>query len=134
MDWKYVKPLESEDLISEFENSQEIDFPESYKELVKQYNGGRPVKDVFDTDVTKERTIKSLLSFNKEDRETVWKIAEWNKDELKNRFVAFGIDNFGNLICFKTSDLSVVFLDIETLSEEKIADSFSEFLEKLYSI
>ena len=133
MNWKYVKPLKSEDLISEFEKAQNIEFPESFKELVRINNGGRPEKDIFDTDAAKERTIKSFLSFNKEDRETVWKIADWNEDVLKDAYVAFGIDNFGNLICFKKNDLSVVFLDTESINEEMIADDFSAFIDKLYS-
>ena len=133
MNWKYVKPLKSEDLISEFEKAHNIEFPESFIELVRINNGGRPEKDIFDTDAAKERTIKSFLSFNKEDRETVWKIADWNEDVLKDAYVAFGIDNFGDLICFKKSDLSVIFLDTESVNEEMIADDFSAFIDKLYA-
>ena len=78
------------------------------------------------------RELKSFLSFNTDDRETVWKIYEWNKDELSNKYVAFAIDNFGNLICFDADNDKVVFLNHEDLSVEHIANTFAEFLELLY--
>lgn len=134
MNWKYVKALKSKNAIKEFEVAFKFEFPDSFKETVANYNGGRPEKDTYDTDKTKERTIKSLLSFNKEDKETIWKIADWNKDELKDDFIAFAIDHFGNLICFSVSDKSIAFMDMETLKTETIANDFSAFLDKLYTI
>lgn len=134
MNWKYVKALKSENAIKEFESTFKFEFPDSFKEVVANYNGGRPEKDVYDTNKTKERTIKSLLSFNKDDKETIWKIAEWNKDELKSDFIAFAIDHFGNLVCFSVSDKSVIFMDMETLKTETIANDFSAFLDKLYMV
>ena len=107
---------------------------EEFKELVRNCNGERPDKKGFDTDTEKKRCLKSFLFFNKEDRETVWKIADWNKDELQGLYAALGIDNFGNLICFKKSDLSVIFLDLESPGTEKIVDDFSSFIDKLYYI
>ena len=134
MNWKYVKALKSKNAIKEFEVAFKFEFPDSFKETVANYNGGRPEKDTYDTDKTKERTIKSLLSFNKEDKETIWKIADWNNDELKDDFIAFAIDHFGNLICFSVSDKSIAFMDMETLKTETIANDFSAFLDKLYTI
>ena len=120
--------------MKDFESTFKFEFPDSFKEIVSNYNGGRPERDVYDTDKTKERTIKSLLSFNKDDKETIWKIAEWNKDELKSDYVAFAIDHFGNLICFSVRDKSIIFMDMETLKTETIANDFSAFLDKLYTV
>lgn len=132
MEWKYVKPLYSSNSITEFEEIYKFSFPNDYKDYIKQYNGGRPNLYVFDTDKTKERTIKSLLSFNKEDKETIWNINEWNNFELSEKYIAFGIDNFGNLICFNISSGHIVFLNMEDSSIELIAETFSKFIEKLY--
>ena len=134
MNWKYVKALKTENLIKEFEATFKFEFPVSFIDTVVNYNGGRPEMDVYDTDKTKERTIKSLLSFNKEDKETIWKIAEWSKDELKDDYIAFAIDHFGNLLCFSVSDRSIVFMDMETLKTEMIANDFSTFIDKLYVV
>lgn len=134
MNWKYVKPLKSSTAIKDFEEAYKFVFPDSFKEIAEKYNGARPEMDVYDTDKSKERTIKSLLSFNKEDKVTIWKTAEWNSDELGDKYIAFAIDQFGNLICFTTCDKSVVFMNMETLEIEVIASDFSSFLSKLYTI
>ena len=132
MEWKYVKPLSSEDNINEFECLVKYAFPEDFREYIKKYNGGRPEKKIFETDNSQERALKSFLSFNKNDRETVWKIYEWNKQELADRYVAFAVDNFGNLICFDANNDNIVFLNHEDLGVEKVADDFMEFINKLH--
>ena len=132
MEWKYVKPLSSEDLIEEFERLAKYSFPDDFKKCVSSYNGGRPSLKTFDTDSAKERELKSFLSFNKDDRETVWKIYDWNKDDLSDRYIPFAIDNFGNLICFDSDNNGVVFLDHDNLNSEQIAKSFTEFMTVLY--
>ena len=133
MNWKYIKELQSLDLISEFENTVNYKFCSEFVETVKNYNGARPENSLFDTDKTEKRAIKSLLSFNKSDKETVWKIMDWNRTELAEKYVAFGIDNFGNLICFSVENGNVIFLECESLSIEMIAGDFTGFLSKLYS-
>lgn len=132
MNWKYVKALKSANLIDEFETLVCYELSKEFKECVLQYNGGRPERKRFDTDANKGRELKSFLSFNKEDRETVWKIHEWDKGELANKYFAIAIDNFGNLICFDMNDDNVVFLNHEDLSVEHIVKTFTEFLESLY--
>ena len=134
MNWKYVKALKSENAIAEFEKAYKIEFPDSFKEIVTKFNGGRPEKDVYDTDKTKERTIKSILSFNQDDKETIWKINEYSTEELGDKYVAFAIDHFGNLLCFSKSDQSIIFMDSETLKTEVIANDFASFIDKLYSV
>ncbi len=133
MQWKYVKPLLSAESISKFETLVKYKFPDAFKKCVLENNGGRPNSRTFDTDCTKERELKSFLSFNKDDIENVWKIAEWNKSELSDKYVAFAIDNFGNLICFDIKNNNIIFLDHETLNTEKITDDFISFMNGLYS-
>lgn len=133
MNWKYVKPLKSKKLIKNFESKFNYKFPNSFISIVNKYNGGRPEKALFDTDMSNQRAIKSLLSFNEGDKETMWKISEWNKSELNDEYISFAIDNFGNLICFSIEDNSVVFLELESLNIEKIADDFDTFINNLYS-
>lgn len=132
MEWKYVKELKSVDLIDDYECAVKYVFCDSFRRCVIAHNGGRPSKRVFDTDKAKERELKSFLSFNREDRETVWKIFEWNKEELTNKFIPFGIDNFGNMICFDANNDRVVFVNHEDMSIETIADSFDSFMSSLY--
>ena len=132
MEWKYIKELKSLDLIDDYECLVKDVFCDSFRKCVIANNGGRPSSKVFDTDVSKERELKSFLSFNKDDRETVWKIFEWNKEELTNKYVPFAIDNFGNLICFDASNDKIVFINHEDMSVEFIADNFDSFMSGLY--
>ena len=69
--WRYVKPLKETSLIEDFECAVTYEFPNSFKECVLNNNGGRPSASTFETNKTKEREIKSLLSFNKEDKENM---------------------------------------------------------------
>ena len=132
MEWKYVKPLKSEDLISEYEALVGYQLPEAFKECVRQYNGGRPANRTFDTDKSQERSLKSFLSFNREDRETVWKTVDCMSKKTVQSYAPFAIDNFGNLICFDKQNDSVVFLDHESRKTEIAAPDFPSFMEALY--
>ena len=116
MEWKYVKELQSVDLIDDYECFVKYVFCDSFRKCVIANNGGRPSKRVFDTDKAKERELKSFLSFNRKDRETVWKIYEWSKEELTNKYIPSGIDNFGNLICFDAKNDKIVFFNHEYMS------------------
>ena len=132
MNWKYIKPLNSEKLIDDFEQLVCYFFPNEFKSCVRLNNGGRPAYKRFDTDKNIGREIKSFLSFNFNDKETVWKIYEWNEEELSNKYIAFAIDNFGNLICFDSKNDGVVFFNHENSTIELIASSFVEFMNLLY--
>lgn len=130
--WLYVEPLKDNSLIEDFECAVTYEFPNSFKECVVNNNGGWPSTSVFDTNKTKGIAIKSLLSFNKEDEENIWIVNEWVKSDLNNLFIAFAIDNFGNLICFDVNDDNIVFWNHENNKTELVAKSFDEFLGKLY--
>ena len=130
MDWKYVKPIASKEIINEFERNFNYKFPDDYKECAINYNGGRPKVKVFDTTTTKEREIKSLLSFNRDDPETIWNVNENSKES----YIVFATDSSGNLICFNKSDNTIIFVDHETRSVEKVSDDFTSFINSLYSI
>jgi len=128
MEWQYVNTLQSAGLIEEYEKTTDYIFDTAFKKCVMENNGGRPTKKVFDTEQTKKRELKSFLSFNHTDKETVWKILEWNREELTDKYVPFAIDGFGNLICFDKKSKKVVFVNHEDLSIEIIANNFEEFL------
>lgn len=128
MQWNYVKVLQNENAINEFEEMLSYKLNESYVDCIKQNNGGRPKNRVFYTENGTERVIKTFLSLNKEDRETVWKIFDWNKEILMDKYIPFAIDNFGNIICFYRYDDSIVFVEHETETVEKIATDFEGFM------
>ena len=134
MNWKYVKPLKEKKSITEFENANNIIFPEDYKKCVSENNGGRPPKRVFDTIKTKEREVKSFLSFNKFDAENIWLVNEPVIEINGSQYVAFATDCSGNKICFTKVLLQIVFINHEDNIVEFIADDFVSFMSSLYDL
>ena len=134
MEWKYVKPLVSMDSIEKFEELVSYHFPEEFKKCIIECNGGRPIERTFDTDKVSGRELKSFLSFNMEDKETVWKLYEWLDKKVSDKYVVFATDNFGNMICFSKIDNSINFINHEEvdMDVEKIAKDFNEFMHILY--
>lgn len=129
-EWRYIKPLATDNLIPDAEEKLGYKFTDSYVDFVKKYNGSRPPVSVFTTSASQERTIKSFLSFNPSDAENIIKL---NKGvaEISEILVAFAIDNFGNYICFEKQNNTVLFLDFETGKTELIDKTFSDFLLKI---
>lgn len=131
-EWKYVKPLDSNRMIQLFEKYVDYRFPASFKNVVSCCNGGRPQRCTFDTGKQTGRIFKSLLSFDKDDRETIWKICPSNLELRLRGYVPFGLDPFGNWLCFNVDTDAVVFVDHEAMNVEPVADSFDQFLATLY--
>lgn len=131
-EWRYIKPLAAESLISDAEEKLGYNFVDSYIDFVKEYNGSRPPVSIFSTSTSQERTIKSFLSFNATDVENILKLNR-GVTEISANLVAFAIDNFGNYICFDKQNDMVVFLDFETGETELIDKTFSDFLLKIDS-
>lgn len=129
-EWRYIKPLETDNLIPEVEKKLGYYFVDSYIDFVKKYNGGRPPVSTFNTSESKERTIKSFLSFNPTDSENIIKLNK-GVDEISKILVAFAIDDFGNYICFNKKNNMIIFLDFETGKAELIDKTFSDFLLKV---
>ena len=127
--WKYVKTLQSESAVEDFEKANNVSFPQDMKECIKANNGGRPDRKFFDTDKAKERVFKTLLSFNETDIENIYKFFPIVRNTVPD-LLPFASDPFGNFFCVKEN--RIVLLMHETGAIEEVADSFSHFLSKLY--
>lgn len=134
MEWDYIKPIETRNCIEKFARAMSFSFPSEFVLCVLLNNGGRPEHRCFDTSSHIPRVLKSFLSFNRNDKETVWKMNEWKSSDLRGRYIAFAIDNFGNLVCFDKLDSHIVFLDLERETIEHVSNSFSDFLDGLYTV
>lgn len=132
LSWYFSEPLESPDLIREFEAAEAYLFPADFVKCVRAHNGGYPSAGTFDTAETEERELKSLLSFNRDAENSVWERTSRLRGTFGDRYLPFAEDDFGNPVCFLREDGSVVFVDLRTGAEEQAAESFAEFLEGLY--
>lgn len=126
--WRYATPI-SDELISEVESNYDIQLPKELKSVLKEGNNGVPSKRFFDTYIAKGHEWKTLLSYHKSDMENIYYALSILKDVDDDLF-PFGNDPAGNIICIKEN--KVVFWHHETDEIEFVANSFSEFLAKLY--
>ena len=135
MNWKYVKKLNKEDLVLRFLNSKGVKLPTEVIKMLEMYNGGRPPKKCFDTNKHKECVFKTLLSYNTDDLETIYKIYKEGSDTkfIEMKLYPIASDPFGNYICVDLKDgEAIVLLRMETLDVEQCADNITEFINKLY--
>ena len=132
--WKYGKKIKDIKLISKFEKEFNIKFPNDYKQLIKENNDASPSKYIFDTDREKEKVFGHLLSFNSDDKANIWFYNDKTHDySISDKYIAFAADPFGNKICFEKKTLKVVIEDHETGRIDFVSNSFSEFIDSLYS-
>ena len=91
--------------------------------IVKEYNFGRPRPNVFDTQITKERVAKALLSFEPGHAENIWDMYTSLKKQLPADVIPFMIDQFGNFVCFYFDSLAeeaeICFLECRNATNRK---------------
>lgn len=116
--WKYVKPLEEEEAIKTFLAEKNINLPGTLITLLERYNGGRPSDKDFETKSGREYVFKSLLSYNRGDRETIYDVY----DALFSDKTLFpiGSDAAGNIVCYNTVTGRYELYNHETDSTEEI--------------
>lgn len=138
MEWVLVKSLNNNKLIEDFEKKYNIEFPKTYKDIVMANNNGRPRPNIFDTQDSKERVAKSLLSFDPDSKESIWDTITAASNHLPTDTFPFMIDQFGNYVCFYYDPLqqepSIVFWDEELQNIEKISETFDLFLNCFYEL
>jgi len=128
MEWKYVKELKNKTAIDNIEEKSNIKIPEDLKQVIIKYNGGRPEKNVFDTTCSKERVMKSLISYNKDDKENIYLYTGF----FDKKLLPFAVTEFGDLICYNKNTNEIELYLHEQDKCEKICDNILEFFNKLY--
>ena len=97
--WKYVKPLQSKNAVTDYLAAVGVELPQPLVSLLTLYNGGRPSSKDFYTVGGHEYVFKSLLSYNENDLETVYRIYP---DLFQGtQLYPIGSDPAGNFICYK---------------------------------
>ena len=129
--WKYVKPLREGKEVDDFLKCNNVTLPVEIVRCIKENNGGRPSKDTFDTDRSKERVFKALLSYNIVDKETIY-MCYPNVFKEKGIF-PIAVDHAGNFICVDVNcGNAIVFFELESGIKEFIADNFKGLLDNMY--
>lgn len=122
--WKYIKPLVDINAVREYLQEQNVILPEALVKLIETNNGGRPSEPWFDTDSTADRVFKQLLSYNRDDLETIYDVYP---GVFKNmRLYPIGSDSAGNYVCYDLESKEYVLYNHENLVKEKIITRFKK--------
>lgn len=129
IEWKYKIDLE-ENALAEIAEKYQVVIPADLKDLLKVANAATPSKTRFMLKVD-EKVLGAILSFNPGEKEADSFESAMNIG-FEKYIVPFGIDPFGNYICYNTTNGSILFFDHEEDSINEVATSLGDFLEKLY--
>lgn len=126
--WKYVKALKDKNAISVFEKENGITIPKDLRSVIENNNGGRPSLKYYDLKNEPDKEFKSLLSFNKEDVDNIYKF--YPLDSSDKSLVPFAIDSAGNFFVLKNEKIGLWNHENDTVTI--ICNTFTDFLKMLH--
>lgn len=129
-EWKYVKKIDLNKIL-EVEKHFNYKFPNNFVNFVLQYNGGKPISKIFYVNKEIERVFKTMLSFNKEDRENIYIGFD---TKYKNNLIAVASDEVGNLICYERDTNNIVYWNHELDELQFVAYKWIDFVNSLIYI
>lgn len=128
--WKYTTEIQNKSVFSEIEKERNIKIPVDLKEFINKTNSGTPSRYNFMLGNI-EKVFGAVLSYNKNEEgvDSVFTALEVvkNKDLLP-----FGIDPFGNYICYSLKEHVIVFWDHENNEVFSTKLGLKQFIDSLY--
>ncbi|MBI9013200.1 MAG: SMI1/KNR4 family protein [Clostridiales bacterium] len=96
--WKYIKKLKDENLVKEFLKNNRIALPDSLIMILENKNGGRPSNKMMTSKNDTTYILKSLLSYNDDDPETIYMV--YTEKFREKNLLPIGTDPSGNILCY----------------------------------
>lgn len=118
--WKYVKTLENRDAVRLFLEKYRIDLPRFIVQTIETYNGGRPSNKHIFTSANREYVFKTLLSYNKNDKETIYSV--YPEPFRKLGLFPIASDTAGNYVCFDVTNRNWVLYNHESDQVESVLE------------
>ena len=128
--WKYKIEIGDLHVFDEIVQERGIKIPDELKKFIINKNASTPSKYNFMLN-TLEKVFGAVLSFNRNETGTDTIFFALKTIENK-QLIPFGIDPFGNYICYSLSDGNVVFWDHETETIISTEKNLHDFIETLY--
>lgn len=119
VEWKYIKPIPDKNVVKQFLEKNNIVLPRYLVQIITEFNGGRPSKKDFKTSDGREYVFKSLLSYNKADKENIYGI--YPELFINTTLYPIGSDAAGSFVCFDTKSKELKLLNHETGKAEIIS-------------
>ena len=128
--WKYKIELSDTSVFEEIEKERGIILPEELKKLILEANAATPSNFNFMVG-NNERVLGAILSFNRGESDVDSAFSAFSAIDDSN-LVPFGIDPFGNYICYSLKDGTIVFWDHEMGNTAFAGASLTDFIKSLY--
>ena len=128
--WKYKMDVTDSGVFDEIGKERGIIFPTELKDFILNTNASTPSKYNFMIG-NNERVLGAILSFNHNESDVDSVFTALSVIDDKN-LIPFGIDPFGNYICYSLNKKVVVFWDHETGNILSTDASLTNFVESLY--
>lgn len=128
--WKYKIDVSDNSVFEEISKTRGIIFPEELKDFIIKTNAATPSKYNFMVG-NNERVFGAVLSFNHGEKDTDSVFSALKAVNDKN-LIPFGIDPFGNYICYSLKDKEIIFWDHETGKSFLAGISLKEYIDSLY--
>lgn len=127
IEWKFASPISIEkvDEVAKMENTI---LPSFLKKVISEGNNGTPSKNAFSFG-NNEEDFKTLLSYNPNDKENVYKAIKILK-EAGQHLYPFANDPAGDLICLEGT--KVVLWDHETNTIIPLSNNVEDFFNSLH--
>lgn len=119
-------------LIKNVEEKINYSFPQDYASYIENSKPLRFEKNLFKTSKSEEKVLRYLYSFDENERNYIIKFQSFDS-QFKDKIVPFAELEFGDLLCFDRNNNNIVLYNHELDEIEIIANSFTEFLGKLYN-
>ncbi len=127
--WKFSQPLSNANVLDDLEIDYCFKMESDFKEFIIKNNAAYPSPNAFDKP-RKDLVLSNLLSFNKEDDESVYSVINLFVKNGKLTMLPFATDGFGNMICIKGKQ--ILFWNHENGNAQIVADSLGTFLQMLH--
>lgn len=128
--WKYKIDVEDANVFEKIGENRGIIFPEDLKKFILECNAATPSKYCFMVG-NNERVFGAVLSFNlnETEAESVFDVLPIIVDK---NLIPFGVDPFGNYICYAVREKEIVFWDHETGKVISTGKILKDFIKELY--
>ena len=128
--WKYKIDVADLNVFQEIENERKISFPEELKGFILIANAATQSRYNFMVG-NNEKVLGAVLSFNhgESDTDSVFTALSVIAD---SNLIPFGIDPFGNYICYDLKEKRVVFWNHETDKVDLTGKTLTDFIDSLY--
>lgn len=123
----WINYIELENSFEDIEKKLKTELPTDLKKIVETYNKGMPYPNKIDLKNGKFAEFFQLLSFNFNEKLTVYSCM--TLEMKKKKMIPFAITKNNNLICLK--DSKVFLYNIEHNIDKFICNSFTELIENL---